>query len=149
MTQPVHTPGRQERAGMPPRRGQTSNASNSLNSPQQQLQQPQLQPQPPAGIKPSPSLPSFTRSTSPSGFTSIFRPTKWFQRTVSASSRPSPTEPRASISTSSIGSGRRPTISGPTDPRPIEALQSPVAESKLTVGLGGYGDRASRYVLSR
>ncbi|KAL5486267.1 BEM2 [Sanghuangporus weigelae] len=149
---------------MPAKRMQSSSSSTSTNNlaapapipsfglpHQQQQQQHHLQPSlsPSPKVKQSPSLPSFTRSASPSGLSNFFsRPTKWFTRT-SSGSRASPVEhPRVSTSSTS-SSKRRPTISGPTDPRPIDSIGSPGVDTKLTgtPGLVGLNDRASRSVL--
>ncbi|KAI5119639.1 hypothetical protein M0805_009001 [Coniferiporia weirii] len=128
---------------MPVRRAQPPSASMNLAAPPHQSSPDSGQ----TGVKPSPSLPSFTRSASPSGFSNFFtKPTKWFTRTASGS-RVGPTEPRSSTSTSSITSRRRPTISGPTDPRPIEAIPGPAKDVKLVGGLAGLNGRASRSVL--
>lgn len=127
----------------------SANASGNLNAPQQQQQQQyqQQQSQYPQqqGARPSPSLPSITRSASPSGLSGFFsKPTKWFTR-QNSNSKISPVEPRPS--TSSISSSRRrPTISGPTDPRPIETLPTPRKDGKLGGGLASLNDRASRCV---
>lgn len=125
---------------MPPRRVQHSNTSSNLSlSPESSG---------PPGVRPSPSLPSFTRSASPSGISNFFsRPTKWFARTASAT-KPSPTEPRSSTSSVASSSRRRPTISGPSDPRPIEGSGSgPVNGSQIGGGLAALSEKGSRCVV--
>ena len=132
---------------MPIRRVTPNTTPQQHHQQQQQHQQHQHLPAP-ATLKPSPSLPSFTRSASPSSISNIFtRPAKWFQRSNSASRPPLP-EPRPS--TSSISSNRRkPTISGPTDPRPILNSQDHSQQSQVaaTPPFAALNDRATRCVV--
>ncbi|EKM53679.1 uncharacterized protein PHACADRAFT_198103 [Phanerochaete carnosa HHB-10118-sp] len=63
---------------------------------------------------------SFPRSVSPStGFSQLFKPQKWFTRSVSSGAVPGRTSISSNEPRSSSSSVRKPKISHPTDPRPI------------------------------